>query len=111
MAATKRLSTKREFVTANLSERNGTLSEAFMRRKSEINACTTAEGVRAVVSDILQNDASLKPSAKTYGNKLMIKLNKSRDAASALQIVYNVILAGDNCGCFWTSAASSRMRA
>lgn len=110
MAANKR-SSKHAFVTANLSEKNGTLSEAFIRRQSEIDTCTTAEGVRAVVSDILQNDPFLKPSAKTYGNKLMIKLNKSRDAASALQIVYNVILAGDNCGCFWSAAASSRMRA
>lgn len=110
MAATKR-SSKREFVTANLSERNGTLSEAFMRRKTEIDACTTADGVREVVSDILKNDVSLKPSAKTYGNKLLVKLSKARDVASALQIVWNVILAGDNCGCFWSAAASSRMRA
>lgn len=95
----------------NLSESVGTFSEAIISRKEELDSCTTAKEVYDLVHDILQKDSSLKKSAVTYGNKTLTKLGKVKDLSTAWQIVYNVILAGDNCGCYWSSAAASRQRA
>ena len=95
----------------NLSERTGAFSAALVSRQSEIDACTTAQEVRDVVMSIVKTDTSLKKSAVEYGNKILIKLSRVHDLSTAWQIVYNVILAGDNCGCFWSSAAAQRKRA
>lgn len=95
----------------NLSERTGAFSAALISRQDELNACTTAQQVRELVSNIIKTDSSLKKSAVEYGNKILVKLSKARDLSTAWQIVYNVILAGDNCGCFWSAAAANRKRA
>ena len=95
----------------NLSERTGAFSAALISHQDELNACTTAQQVRDLVADVIKSDSSLKKSAVEYGNKILIKLSKVRDLSTAWQIVYNVILAGDNCGCFWSSAAAQRKRA
>lgn len=95
----------------NLTERTGSFSASLISRQEELNACTTAQQVRELVSDIIKTDSSLKKSAIEYGSKILVKLSKVRDLSTAWQIVYNVILAGDNCGCFWSTAAAQRKRA
>ena len=94
----------------NLSEREGAFSAAIMSHKDELDACTTAQEVRALISNIIENDTSMKKSARAYADKTLTKLGKVSDLSVAWQIVYNVILAGDNCGCYWSSAAASRQR-
>lgn len=95
----------------NLSERTGSFSASLISRQQELNACTTAQQVWELVSDIIKTDSSLKKSAVDYGNKILVKLSKVHELSTAWKIVYNVILAGDNCGCFWSSAAAQRKRA
>lgn len=94
----------------NLSERTGTFSAALVACQDSINACTTSQQVMTIISDIVNKDTSLKKSAVEYGKKILVKLSRVRDVATAWQIVYNVILAGDSCGCFWSAAAESRKR-
>lgn len=95
----------------NLTERTGSFSASLISRQDELNACTTAQQVRELVANIIKTDTSLKKSAIEYGTKILVKLSKARDLSTAWQIVYNVILAGDNCGCFWSTAAAQRKRA
>lgn len=95
----------------NLTERTGSFSASIISRQEELNACTNAQQVRDLVANIIKTDTSLKKSAVEYGNKILMKLSKVRDLSTAWQIVYNVILAGDNCGCFWSQAAANRKRA
>lgn len=95
----------------NLTERTGSFSASLISRQEELNACTTAQQVRELVANIIKTDTSLKKSAIEYGTKILVKLSKARDLSTAWQIVYNVILAGDNCGCFWSTAAAQRKRA
>lgn len=95
----------------NLSECSGSFSASLISRQEELSACTTAQQVQDLVRDILKTDSSLKKSAIEYGKDTLVKLTRARDINTAWQIVYNIILAGDNQGCFWSKAAARRKRA
>ena len=91
----------------NLSERNGTFSAVLVANQDRIDTCRTSQQVFQLVQELL-GDTSLKKSAVEYGKKILVKLSRVKDLSTAWQILYNVILAGDSCGCFWSPAAENR---
>lgn len=94
----------------NLSEYTCTFSGAMLARQDLLNSCTTVEEVRALVRDVIDNAVGLRPSARSYGEHVWRELKLKRHINGAWTYIYNVILAGDSQGCFWTEDASSRKR-
>ena len=96
----------------NLSTTTTSFSGAMMARQDELNACTTVDQVKQLVLDIINNkDNELYPSAVQYGKGVLAKLQAFRNVTKAWSYIYNIILAGDNEGCFWTEESAARQRA
>lgn len=70
----------------------------------------TSWQIQNLVRDILDKDKKLYPAAIEYGKKVIAQLSNIRTYQSALQYIYNIILAGDSEGCFWTDEAVMRKR-
>ena len=94
----------------NLSTTGTSFSGAMMSRQDELNSCFTVWQVQNLVRDVLDNDKRLYPAAIEYGKKVIAQLSTIRTYQRALQYIYNIILAGDSEGCFWTDEAVMRKR-
>ena len=94
----------------NLSECSHTFSTAVLARQDELNCCTTVFQIQYLIQEILETDNNLRSEAKEYGKSVIAKLANIRTYQKALQYIYNIILAGDSQGCFWTEDASNRKR-
>ena len=94
----------------NLSTAGTSFSGAIMVHQNDLNSCTTIWQIQNLIRSIIEKDKKLCPSAIEYGKQVIAKLSTIRTYQSALQYIYNIILAGDNEGCFWTDEAASRKR-
>lgn len=93
----------------NLSEERGTFSAALMRHQQQLNSCATPQEVSDLLLKIIESE-KMKPAAITYARNIHTKASRASDLLTALSLVYNVILAGDGVGCYWTKAATQRSR-
>lgn len=94
----------------NLSECSHTFSTAVLARQDELNCCTTVWQIKYLIEDILEKDSNLRSEAKEYGKTVIAKMLNIRTYQKALQYLWNIILAGDSQGCFWTDEAANRKR-
>jgi hypothetical protein len=93
----------------NLSTVGTSFSGAMMARQDELNACSTVWQIQNLIRDVLEK-GKLYPSAIEYGKKVVAKLSTIRTYQKGLEYIYNIILAGDSEGCFWTDDSGKHAR-